>query len=441
MANQGGALRHLDICGRIKAKKVVRKGLWQMERYTQRRSAVLAQMEKGSIMVLYSGEGIPQSMDDCCPFEANHHFFYLTGLRRENMALVLSRSAAEDKVILFIEEAVPSMERWTGKRVTREEAKAISGVDDVRFIDSLTSAMGRMMAREQVTAAYFDCYRNAMTDVDSYNMLKAKAFAAAYPATTLKNAHPILAAMRMIKDEDEIACIREAIDVTGKGLRRILATLTPGQMEYQAQAEFEYAIRYNGAEGTAFSTIAGSGLNGCMLHYETNHCRMEDGKLLLLDLGAKVKGYCADITRTYPVNGKYSPRQKEIYDIVLRANQEVTKAARPGLTLKELNEICKKVLADGLLAIGKIESVEEIGTYYMHGVSHHLGMDTHDAIAHDAVPLAPGMVITNEPGLYIDEEEIGIRIEDDLLITEDGCEVLSRDVPRTTGEIEALMAR
>ncbi len=441
MANPGGALRHLDICGRIKAKKVVRKGLWQMERYTQRRSAVLAQMEKGSIMVLYSGEGIPQSMDDCCPFEANHHFFYLTGLRRENMALVLSRSAAEDKVILFIEEAVPSMERWTGKRVTREEAKAISGVDDVRFIDSLTSAMGRMMAREQVTAAYFDCYRNAMTDVDSYNMQKAKAFAAAYPATTLKNAHPILAAMRMIKDEDEIACIREAIDVTGKGLRRILATLTPGQMEYQAQAEFEYAIRYNGAEGTAFSTIAGSGLNGCMLHYETNHCRMEDGKLLLLDLGAKVKGYCADITRTYPVNGKYSPRQKEIYDIVLRANQEVTKAARPGLTLKELNEICKQVLADGLLAIGKIESVEEIGTYYMHGVSHHLGMDTHDAIAHDAVPLAPGMVITNEPGLYIDEEEIGVRIEDDLLITEDGCEVLSRDVPRTTGEIEALMAR
>ncbi|MBQ8620555.1 MAG: aminopeptidase P N-terminal domain-containing protein [Clostridia bacterium] len=412
-----------------------------MERYAARRARVLEQMEKGSIMVLYSGEGIPQSMDDCCPFEANHHFFYLTGLRRENMALVLSRSAQADKTILFIEEAMPSMERWTGKRVTKDEAKAISAVDDVRFIDSLTSALGRMMAREQVEAAYFDCYRNSMTDVDSYNMQKAKAFAAAYPATALKNAHPMLAAMRMIKDEDEIARIREAIDVTDKGLRRILATLTPGQMEYQAQAEFEYAIRWHGAEGTSFATIAGSGLNGCMLHYETNHCRMEDGNLLLLDLGAKVKGYCADITRTYPVNGRYSPRQKEIYDIVLKANQEVAKAARPGLTLKDLNEICKKVLADGLMAIGKIESADEIGTYYMHGVSHHLGLDTHDAIAHDAVPLAPGMVITNEPGLYIDEEEIGIRIEDDLLITEDGCEVLSRDVPRTTGEIEALMAR
>lgn len=412
-----------------------------MQQYTKRRSEVLAQMEKGSIMVLFSGEGIPQSMDDCCPFEVNHHFFYLTGLRRENMALILSRSASEDQTILFIEEAVPSMERWTGKRVTKDEAKAISGVDDVRYIDSLPAALGRMLAREQVMMAYFDCYRNAMTDADSYNMAKAKTFAAAYPTVTLKNAHPMLAAMRMVKDEEEIACIREAIDVTDKGLRRILEKLAPGQMEYQAQAEFEYAIRWHGAEGTSFATIAGSGLNGCMLHYETNHCRMEDGKLLLLDLGAKVKGYCADITRTYPVNGKYSLRQKEIYDIVLAANQKVTQQARPGLTLKQLNEICKKELAEGLMRIGKIESEDQIGTYYMHGVSHHLGLDTHDATEHSEVVLAPGMVITNEPGLYIDEEEIGIRIEDDLLITQDGCEVLSKDIPRTTEEIEALMTR
>lgn len=412
-----------------------------MNIYAKRCDAVLNQMEKGSIMVLYSGEGIPQSMDDCCPFEANHHFFYLTGLRRENMALVLSRSASEDKKILFIEEAVPSMERWTGKRVTKDEAKEISGIADVRYIDSLPSALGRMMAREQVVSAYFDGYRNAMTDADSYNMAKAKAFAAAYPMVALKNAHPMLAQMRMVKDETEIACIREAIAVTDKGLRRILSTLEPGQMEYQAQAEFEYAIRWHGAEGTSFATIAGSGLNGCMLHYETNHCRMEENQLLLLDLGAKVKGYCADITRTYPVNGRYTPRQKQIYDIVLAANQRVAQEARPGLTLKQLNEICKQVLAEGLMAIGKIDSADQIGTYYMHGVSHHLGLDTHDAIAHDEVLLAPGMVITNEPGLYIDEEEIGIRIEDDLLITQEGCEVLSRDIPRTTDEIEALMAR
>lgn len=412
-----------------------------MDQYIRRRNAVLSQMEKGSIMILYSGESIPQSLDDCCPFEVNHHFFYLTGISRENMALVLSRSAGEDKTILFIEEAVPLMERWTGKRLTMEEAKAISGVDDVRLIDSLHSAVGRMAARENVTAAYFDGYRNAMTDVDSYNMAKAKAFAAAYPMVTLKNAHPILAAMRMIKDEGEVQALREAIALTDKGLRRILATLAPGQMEYQVQAEFEYAIRWHGAQGTSFATIAGSGINGCMLHYDTNHCRMEDGKLLLLDLGAKTKGYCADITRTYPVGGVYTPRQKQIYDIVLAANLAVTAAARPGMKLSELNDICKAKLAEGLMAIGKIASADEIGTYYMHNVSHHLGLDTHDATDHSETLLAPGMVITNEPGLYIDEEEIGIRIEDDLLITQDGCEVLSCDVPRTTEEIEALMKR
>ena len=412
-----------------------------MQRYMTRRSQVLSQMEKGSVMVLFSGESVPKTMDDCYPFEANHHFYYLTGLRRENMALVLSRSAGEDKTILFIEEAVPSMERWTGKRVTKDEAKAISGVEDVRYIDSLPSALGRMVTREQVTAAYFDGHRNAMSDADSYNMAKAKAFAAAYPMITLKNSHHMLAAMRMVKDEEEIACLREAIAITDKGLRRILSTLAPGQMEYQAQAEFEYAVRWHGAESTSFATIAGSGLNRCMLHYDTNHCRMADGSLLLLDLGAKVKGYCADITRTYPVNGKYSPRQKEIYDIVLAANERISKEARPGMTLKQLNEICKQTLAEGLMAIGKIDSADQIGTYYMHGVSHHLGMDTHDAFSHDETVLAPGMVISNEPGLYIDEEEIGIRIEDDLLITADGCEVLSRDIPRSTDEIEALMAR
>ncbi|MBQ2992097.1 MAG: aminopeptidase P N-terminal domain-containing protein [Clostridia bacterium] len=412
-----------------------------MNPYISRRRALLDKMEQSSILVLYSGESVPSTMDECYPFMVNHHFFYLTGIARENMALVLSKSAAQEKTILFIEEAIPAMERWTGKRLTNDEAKEISGVDDVRLIDSLPSALGRMVARETVETAYFDCYRNAMKDADSYNMAKAKAFAACYPSVALKNAHPMIAGMRMIKDEDEIAALRRAIDVTDLGLRRILSTLAPGQMEYQAQAEFEYAIKAGGAQSPSFATIAGSGVNGCMLHYDTNRCRMQEGKLLLLDLGAKVDGYCADISRTYPVSGRYTPRQKQIYDIVLAANQAVTAAAKPGVTLRQLNDVCKQVLAEGLLAIGRIESEDQIGTYYMHNVSHHLGLDTHDAVMKDDMPLEPGMVITNEPGLYIDEEEIGVRIEDDLLITQDGCEVLSSAIVRTTEEIEALMAR
>ena len=405
-----------------------------------RRAAVLERMGAHSLMVLYSGESVPVSMDEGYPFEANHHFFYLTGLRRENMALVLSTSAAEPRTVLFIEEPVPAMERWTGRRVTKEQAQKISGIDDVRYIDSLPGAISRFVTREWVESAWFDCYRDAMGDVDSYNMRKAKMFSAAYPAVTLKNAHPMLATMRMHKDESELAAMQEAIDLTGRALHHVLTHLAPGQMEYQAQAEFEYAIRYGGAEGTAFATIAGSGLNGCMLHYETNRDTCQDGSLLLLDLGTRYENYCSDITRTYPVNGKFTPRQRQVYDIVLKANQEVAAQAKPGMTTLELNNICKKVLAQGCMELGLIENENELGKYYMHGVSHHLGIDVHDVTV-DGVKLAPGSVITNEPGLYIDEWAIGVRIEDDLLITEDGCKVLSEAIIKEPDEIEAFMAR
>ena len=412
-----------------------------MEQYSARRKAMLGKMQESSMLILYSGEGVPASMDEGYPFEANHHFFYLTGLRRENMALVLVKAGGRESQVLFIEEPVPTMERWTGKRMTIEETRAVSGIQDVRYIDALNGFVGARVAREGIENAYFDCYRNAFADMDSYNLLRAKAFASAYPAVRLRDVHPILARMRMVKDETEVALIRKAVAITDAGLRRMLSKLAPGQMEYQAQAEFEYGIRVAGAEGTAFATIAGSGINGCMLHYGTNHCRIEDGTLLLVDLGAKTEGYRADITRTYPVSGRYSERQKEIYAIVLEANRAVAGAAKPGVTLRELNDVCKKVLAEGMMRIGKIASEDEIGKYYMHGVSHHLGIDTHDAAMDEYKGLEPGMVITDEPGLYIDEEAIGIRIEDDLLITQDGCEVLSEAIPRTVEEIEAILAK
>ena len=176
-----------------------------------------------------------------------------------------------------------------------------------------------------------------------------------------------------------------------------------------------------------------------MLHYDTNLDICEDGSLLLMDLGAKYRGYCADITRTYPVNGTYTERQRQVYDIVLAANREVAKTAKPGMTLKELNEIAKKVLATGCMKLGLIEKEDEIDTYYMHGVSHHLGIDVHDVTAACNDTLQPGAIITDEPGLYIDEWEIGIRIEDDLLITENGCECLSEAIIRDPDEIEAFM--
>ena len=407
--------------------------------FAERRKQVFEKMERQSALLLFSGIESHVSADEYAPFEADRNFFYLTGLRRDHMILLMKKTLKEEQVILFIEEADPTQERWYGRKVTVDEAKEISGIDNVMFLDSFEGAVDRMMAREESDSLYFDCYRYQFEDMPDYNMIKAKEFAEKYPGHAVKNISQVIAELRMQKDGDEVALVREASGSTDKALQYVMKHLEPGMAEYQAQADFEYMIRYNGAEGTAFPTIAGSGANGTMLHYDTNLDICEDGSLLLMDLGAKYRGYCADITRTYPVNGTYTERQRQVYDIVLAANREVAKTAKPGMTLKELNEIAKKVLAAGCMKLGLIEKEDEIDTYYMHGVSHHLGIDVHDVTAACNETLQPGAIITDEPGLYIDEWEIGIRIEDDLLITENGCECLSEAIIRDPDEIEAFM--
>ena len=410
--------------------------------YNKRRQTVFDRMADHSIAVLYSGIEHHVSADEYDLFtaHANRNFFYLTGLRRDKMALVLDKAAAEPKTTLFIEEADPAMERWYGRKVTVDEAKELSGIDNVRFIDELDGALDMIMTREDVYTAYFDTYRHQKEDLPDYNVVKANEFKAAYPGVSIRNLFPFVAEQRMQKDEDEIALTKEAIKLTDTALKNVLANLKPGMFEYEAQADFEYSIRRNGAEWTAFPTIAGSGMNGTMLHYDTNQDMMEDGSLLLMDLGARVRGYNSDITRTYPVNGKYTERQRQVYDIVLEANRTVLKEAKPGMTTVDLNNICKKVLAAGCIRLGLIEKEEEISRYYMHGVSHHLGIDVHDVTVDSNKKLRPGAIISDEPGLYIDEWEIGIRIEDDLLITEDGAVCLSEEIMREADEIEAYMA-
>lgn len=407
--------------------------------FEERRKKIFDTMDKQSALLLFSGIENHVSVDEYAPFEANRNFFYLTGLRRDHMILMMRKTLNGNKTVLFIEEADPTQERWYGRKVTVDEAREISGIEDIQFIDTFEAFVDSMMTREDIDSLYFDCYRHQMEDLPDYNAVKAKEFAEKYQGHAIKNIFPVIAEMRMQKDEDEVALVRDAVAITDKALQHVMKTLEPGMAEYQAQANFEYTIRYNGAEGTSFPTIAGSGVNGTMLHYETNLDICEDGTLLLLDLGAKYRGYCADITRTYPVNGTYSERQRQVYDIVLAANREVARVAKPGMTLRELNDIAKKVLAEGCMKLGLIEKEDEIGTYYMHGVSHHLGIDVHDVTAACNDRLRPGAVITDEPGLYIDEWEIGIRIEDDLLITENGCECLSEAIIRDPDEIEAFM--
>ena len=408
--------------------------------YEARRKQMMEQMEEESLLILYSGAPAHISADAYYEFEANRHFFYLTGLRRENMVLLMRKSGGNSRVTLYIEKADPTAERWTGKMVTVEEAKEISQIQDVRFGDRFDAEVNYLLNNANVSCCYFDCFRNQSTDLPDYNLSKAQQFAANYPGVQLRNLWAMASQLRMQKDKDEVTLIQQAVDVTRQALQHVMTNLKPGMKEYQAQADYEYMVHYLGAEGPSFQTIAGSGKNGCMLHYETNRETCQDGSLLLLDLGTRWQGYCSDITRTYPVNGKFTDRQRQVYEIVLRANKEVAAQAKPGMTTRELNDICKKVLAAGCMELGLIEKEEEIGKYYMHGVSHHLGIDVHDVTV-EGMKLAPGSVITDEPGLYIDEWEIGIRIEDDLLITEDGCEILSAGIIKEPDEIEAFMAK
>lgn len=408
--------------------------------FEARRQAILNKMADNSVLVLYSGNALHISSDAYHHFEANRHFFYLTGLRRDNMVLLMQKVRGEEKTTLYIEEADPKAERWTGKMVTVDEAKEITGISEVHFTDRFDGELNRLLGMNDITTAYFDCYLHAVTDLPHYNLAKSQTFAAVHPGITVRNLWPMVTELRMQKDGDEAELIRKAVDITDQSLQFVLKNLKPGMFEYQAQADYEYMVHRLGAEGPSFPTIAGSGRNGTMLHYETNRDVCQDGSLLLLDLGVKYEGYCSDITRTYPVNGKYTDRQRQVYEVVLAANKAVAEAAKPGMTLKELNEICKKVLAEGCMRMGLIREEKELPKYYMHSVSHHLGIDVHD-VTLEGMKLAPGSVFTNEPGLYIDEWEIGIRIEDDLLITEDGCEVLSKDIIKEPDEIEAFMAK
>jgi len=408
--------------------------------FAEHREKLYQSIAENTLVIVYAGIPIHTSEDGYHDFVVNSQYFYLTGLERENTAFLAYKTAEKTREILFIEEPDPLSERWTGKMPTVEEVRTISGIEDVRYTDNLEGAISSFMGRFRVEQAYFDLYRCQMNDLPDYNPVMAERFRQAYPHVILKDLHTACVPLREQKDGQEVESIRKALDITRQGLEFVMKNLKPGMMEYQVQADFEYTCRRLGARRQAFPTIAGSGINGCMMHYETNHCEVQDGSLILLDLGAKVENYCSDITRTYPANGKFSPRQREIYELVLKANEAVAAAAKPGITTKDLNDVACQVLGEGLIAMGMIQDISEVKKYYMHSVSHPIGIDVHDiSLAGDV--LAPGWVISNEPGLYIDEEAIGIRIEDDLLITEDGCEVLSKNIIKDPDEIEAFMVK
>ena len=256
----------------------------------------------------------------------------------------------------------------------------------------------------------------------------------------VNDCHDLIAKCRMVKQPEEIDEIKKAIHVTWQGIKALMDNIKPGLYEYQVESYFDQQIKFNGASGIAFKTIAASGVNGCVLHYHTNNTMINDNELVLFDLGAEYNLYKSDITRTIPANGKFTERQKLIYNIVLNGQKLVFSHIKPGITTKELNQILIDYYKVELKKIGLIEKDEDVFKYYFHGVSHHLGLDTHDVALREK-PLTAGCIITVEPGLYILEEGIGIRIEDDALVTEDGVINLSSEIIKEVSDIENYMAQ
>jgi Xaa-Pro aminopeptidase len=408
--------------------------------FNLRREKIFQQVMEQSIFILYSGGLIKSSADATYPFVVNKNFYYLTGIEQENSILVMLKTPTTVKTYLFIDEIDETKTRWVGKKLDVETATKVSGIHDIFMMSMFDTRLKEMLLDSngfgKVTHAYFDLEKNIVIDGQLRTPERiSDDLKKLYPTLTIDNAYPLVTRLRMIKSPKEVEAIRVAIKGTAYGLQSIRKHLKPGLFEHQIEGLFQYAIKEYANMGLAFDTIIASGKNAIVLHYPNPKDKIADGALVLCDLGATNGQYRGDITRTYPANKMFNPLQKQVYETVLKANQLIIQMAKPGLKIVDLQQACLKFLAEAAVKEGWIKTADDIGKIYYHNVGHHLGLDTHDPIARD-VSLEPGCVITVEPGLYIKELGIGIRIEDNILITEKGCENLSVDIPKSIEEIE-----
>ncbi len=408
--------------------------------FTRNRKKIIELMDDDSVLVLFSGNPPHRSSDEFYPFTANKNFYFLTGIEQANVILMITRYEDEIEEKLYIERSDPKMEKWVGKKLDKEEASELSGIQTIRYLDEFYGNLHNRFARDEYQYLCLDLERLGWGQKETAVEKFSKEVTEKYPFLTVQNFFNDICELRMIKGNIEIENMKNANDLTRRGIESIMKNCKPGLKEYELEAEFNYVLNKAGVFKTAFDTIAASGVNATVLHYEANNCELIDGDLVLLDLGATCNNYCADVSRTIPVNGKFSDRQKTLYNIVLRAMNETIESVKPGITLEELNDITKMVLAEECKKIGLIQNNDEISRYYYHGVSHYLGMDSHD-VGVAGIPIEEGMVITVEPGLYVAEEGIGIRIEDDILVTEDGHENLSAGIIKTVDDIENFMKK
>ena len=409
--------------------------------FTQNRQRLAERMPQNSIAVLFAGKAPCKRGDEYYPFSPDRNFYYLTGIEREDMIFVLAKYGAQTEEILFLPRDNGEMAKWVGANMTAEEAQEVSGISDLRPLDAFTEDFAALVFRQNLTTLCLDMEHRQWADTQTPALRFAAECRANYPAMQFLDLYPIFGDLRLIKTPFELERMRKAMEITRKGLEAMMLHARPNMYEYEMEAYFDFTLMQNGVRHKAFSTIAAAGERATILHYSKNDGIAKDGDLLLVDCGAQYEWYNGDITRTFPVNGKFTPRQRMVYEIVLEGQQKVIDAIRPGLPFSRLNEILKEHYLTALQEIGLAETMEDVTKYYYHGVSHYLGAETHDIGRYISRDLQPGMVLTVEPGLYIPQWESGIRIEDDVLVTENGCEVMTKDMIKTVDEIEAFLAK
>jgi len=415
--------------------------------YQIRRTTYLNQVKPHSLSILFSGHAPQKSGDQNYMYSVNRNFFYMTGIEQERAILVLAKGILNTAAYLFIELTDPVKALWDGAGLSFEDAAKIAGLElkdikDIKTFDTFIAqqlSTSRRAAFGQIEGIYMDLERQSEVADPTVSIQYAQRLKDMYPFVNIMGNQMILAQMRMVKDEHEVSEVRKAVEITKEGLNRILSTIKPGLGEYELEAEFNYVLNKHRTV-TAFNTIAASGKNATTLHYINNNTKIENNDLVLFDLGVSYQNYNSDVTRTYPANGKFTDRQKAVYEVVLEANKKTIEWLKPGVSLQEFFEFGKSILTEGAKKLGLIKEDAEIAKYYYHSLGHYLGLDVHD-VGNYSLIIPEGALITVEPGLYIAEEGIGIRIEDNVVVTKDGCINLTKEIIKEVKDIEKFMKK
>lgn len=414
-----------------------------MNNYSINRKNLIDTLDDNSMLILYSGALKQISADENYPFKVNMNFYYLTGINQDNVYYVCKKVNKHVYESIFAYKNDPLKVRWIGAYLYPEEISKISGLDEenIHFIDEFDAFLAKNLSSKKIKTVYLDLEKPEFEGQVNFGyVLKDKVNAIDFEKKVV-SVYENIVSLRGVKKPYEIELYKEDVHITDLALQEVMKRLSSLDYEYQVQAVFEGSIKYFGNARTSFDTIAASGKNAAILHYRDNDSKMDKNDMILLDLGAENNMYHADISRTYPISGKYNELQRKIYSIVLGCNKYIISLIRPGISIRELQNATVEYLAKGCLENGLIKDKEEIHNYYFHGISHHIGLDTHDPYPRYKGTLVPGMIISCEPGLYFENLGIGVRIEDDILVTADGNENLSKDIIKEIDDIESYMAK